>query len=49
MMSARHFFNEAETLVLDFLESLTIVNPSLSLDKTNKGDSSFLKTTWVIS
>jgi dihydroxyacetone kinase len=36
-MSTKHFFHEADSLVLDSLESLTISNPTLRFDKTNKG------------
>jgi len=36
-MSTKHFFHEADSLVLDSLESLTISNPTLKFDKTNKG------------
>ncbi len=36
-MSAKHFINDPESLVLDCLEALTLVNPQVILDKASKG------------
>jgi hypothetical protein len=36
-MEHKHFFENAEDLVVDCLESLVLLNEELVLDKTNKG------------
>jgi len=36
-MSVKHFIDDPESLVLDCLEALTLINPQVILDKASKG------------
>ncbi|TVY93805.1 Dihydroxyacetone kinase [Lachnellula willkommii] len=46
-MSTRHFAHDAENLVLDSLESLTLTNPTLRFDKINKDHNPSINVTLI--